>query len=109
MGRPKGSKNKVKRAAPKSEETVEERITAVKEHMDTLSAAVSELSAEMREKKKQMVSAKKELSALLSLKEQLQRAEADAKRQEQARQIADAFLASGKTVEDVLPLLEVKV
>ncbi len=108
MGRPKGSKNKVKNAALKSETTVEEQIAAVKEQMEVLSSAVAELSAEIREKKKQIGSSKKELSGLLMLQEQMKRAEEDAIRQEQAKQIADAFLASGKTVEDVLPLLEAK-
>ena len=106
MGRPKGSKNKVKKAVIKGPASMDEQIGATKAQMESLFGEIDGLTAEIREKRKQLNVCKKEYAALLAQKEQMRQAEEESLRQEQARRIADAFLASGKSVEEILPLLE---
>lgn len=107
MGRPKGSKNKVKRTAIKGPISLDEQISQTKAQMDSLAAEIDGLSDEIRQKKKRMSALKRSMTGLLAQKEQTRQAEEDARRMEAAKRVADAFLASGKRVEDILPLLEV--
>lgn len=107
MGRPKGSKNKVKRGAIKEPISLDEQIAAAQAQMDGLNAEIQELTGTIRQKRKQLTGFKRELSGLMAKQERSRQAEEDARRMAAAKQVADAFLASGKRVEDILPLLEV--
>lgn len=107
MGRPKGSKNKVKRNAAKEPVSIDGQIAATQAQMDSLCAEIDGLSAEIRQKKKQLAGFRRSMTGLLAQREKSRQAEEEARRMEAAKQVADAFLASGKRVEDILPLLEV--
>lgn len=106
MGRPKGSKNKVKKgnlAATSNE--IEEQIHRVQDQIEVLNSELENLSSDVRSKRQQIRSCKKELCLLEQTKEQADAAIESGRRQEQAKQVADAFLASGRSVEEVLSLL----
>lgn len=106
MGRPKGSKNKIKKGAlPTSGGEIEQQIHSVQEQMETLNAELVRLSGDIKTKRQQIRSCKKELISLELTREQANAALESGRRQEQAKQVADAFLASGRSVEEALSLL----
>ncbi|MGM9637644.1 MAG: hypothetical protein ACI3YK_06640 [Eubacteriales bacterium] len=106
MGRPKGSKNKVKKGPlTATGEEIEEQIHRVQDQIESLNAELVSLSCDVKSKRQQIRSCKKELCLLEQTKEQADAALESNRRQEQAKQVADAFLASGRSVEEALNLL----
>ncbi|MGM9681921.1 MAG: hypothetical protein ACI3XR_10515 [Eubacteriales bacterium] len=106
MGRPKGSKNKVRKGSfATGTDEIEAQIHRVEDQIASLNAELDSLSCDVKSKRQQIRSCKRELCLLEQTKEQADAALESGRRQEQARQVADAFLASGRTVEEALDLL----
>ena len=92
MPRPKGSKNK------KTTITVIENID---DKIAVAEAAVSSLTEELKAKKK-------ELKDLLRAKEQAAVLAAEKKAEEDKAKLLDAVAASGKSIDDIISLLQEK-
>ena len=91
MPRPKGSKNKKAFEQVESIETIDERIAAAE-------TAIASLSEELKAKKA-------ELKRYQKMKEDAERIAAEKKAEEDRAAILAAVEASGKSVEEILELL----
>ena len=91
MPRPKGSKNKKAFEQVESIETIDERIAAAE-------TAIASLSEELKAKKA-------ELKRYQKMREEVERIAAEKKAEEDRAAILAAVEASGKSVEEILDLL----
>ena len=91
MPRPKGSKNKKAFEQVESIETIDERIA-------TAETAIASLSEELKAKKA-------ELKRYQKMREEVERIAAEKKAEEDRAAILAAVEASGKSVEEILDLL----
>ena len=91
MPRPKGSKNKKAFEQVESIETIDERIAAAE-------TAIASLSEELKAKKA-------ELKRYQKMREEVERIAAEKKAEEDRAAILAAVEASGKSVEEILELL----
>ena len=92
MPRPKGSKNKKAFEQMESIENIDERIAATE-------AAIASLTEELKAKKA-------ELKRYQKMREEAERIAAEKKAEEDRDAILAAVEASGKSVEEILELLE---
>ena len=93
MPRPKGSKNK-KSLVVDTVENIDGRIT-------TVESAIAELTEELKAKKA-------ELKELTKAKAEAERLAAEKKAEEDKDRLMEAFAASGKSVDEIISLLNGK-
>ena len=91
MPRPKGSKNKKSPVIVDTVENIDERIT-------TVESAIDELTEELKAKKA-------ELKELTKAKAEAERLAAEKKAEEDKARLMEAIAASGKSVEEIITLL----
>lgn len=91
MPRPKGSKNKKSPVVIDTVENIDDRITAVE-------SAIAELTEELKAKKA-------ELKELAKAKAEAERLAAAKKAEEDKARLMEAIAASGKSVEEIITLL----
>lgn len=94
MPRPKGSKNKKSLVVFDTVESIDERIT-------TVESAIAELTEELKAKKA-------ELKELTKAKAEAERLAAEKKAEEDKARLMEAFAASGKSVDEIISLLNGK-
>lgn len=106
MGRPKGSKNKVKSDSKPSTENISKRIADLESAIPKTTATIeqieqdiSALTQQLSAKKIELRTAKREAARMEKLHERLtQKAEEESKRME-AEKLVQEFIASGKSIE----------
>lgn len=107
MARPKGSKNKKN---PVSNAGTLETVAAAKknlgEEIDALTAAVEEAAQALKDKKAELKTAQKKLEKLEKQEAAAQEAAAQEAKRAEASRLLDAFLASGKSLDEVLEVLK---
>ncbi len=107
MARPKGSKNKKN---PVSNAGTLETVAAAKknlgEEIDALTAAVEEAAQTLKDKKAELKTAQKKLEKLEKQEAAAQEAAAQEAKRAEASRLLDAFLASGKSLDEVLEVLK---
>lgn len=109
MPRPKGSKNKTTSAQAMGVATMEQLEAAkaeIQDEISTLNTDLEEMAQLLKSKKADLKAAQKALAALEKQEAALAEQAAKEKRQEEANTLAAAFLDSGKSLEEILKLLE---
>ena len=96
MPRPKGSKNRVKKA-----ETVN-KVQAPEE----IGKKIEEISAEIDKLGEEIKTKKAELKSLMKVKADMEKAAAEKKAEENKAKILAAVEASGKSVDEILEMLK---
>lgn len=91
MPRPKGSKNKKRPVVVDTVENIDERIT-------TVESAIAALTEELKAKKA-------ELKELTKAKAEAERLAAEKKAEEDKTRLMEAIAASGKSVKEIISLL----
>ena len=112
MPRPKGSKNKSKRAVPADDQVVE-KLAAQRAVKQTLEAEQAEILAVI-EKQKQLLKAKKKdiraaekaIAALEAKQAEAEAIKAAAAKKEEIAQVVTKLVSSGKSAEEILEMLE---
>ena len=111
MARTKGSKNHSKNISA-AEESADVRLQQVLHQIEKLQAEidasagdVAKTEENLKKKKAEQKQALKMMELLKAEKEKLEAAVVEEKHAADAKQVAEAFLKSGKTVEEALALL----
>ncbi len=96
MPRPKGSKNRVKKAETVNKVQAPEEIG---KKIDEITAEIDKLGEEIKSKKA-------ELKSLMKVKADMEKAAAEKKAEENKAKILAAVEASGKSVDEILEMLK---
>lgn len=109
MPRPKGSKNKktlAQNAACITAEQIAKDKALIAEEIEAAEAAVSEAMQLVKEKKAALKAAQKKLARFLKQEASMTALAEKAQRKADAEKLAQAFLSSGKSLDEVMELLK---
>lgn len=111
MPRPKGSKNKkpsvrATKIAPMTVEQIADEKAAIAKEIEEATAAVNEAAQFLKDKKAALKAAQKKLAKFEKQEAALTAQAEQEQRKADAERLAAAFLASGKSLDEVLNMLK---